>query len=346
MSNKRILITGMGSGVGQGIVKALRMSALDLTLVGADISHLHSGMFRVDEALLIPKVEDEGSLERMLGILRDARIDMVMVGSEFDLAFFSEHRALIERETGALVAASPPEVIAVSNDKRCTADFLRDQGLPYAAWTAPASTTEALRDAESLGYPVILKDAEGTSSRHVHVLEKPGELAAVFESVPNAMLQQLIGMPSNDLHSEFTCSVFKGADGELVGPFTARRTLRGGSSWIVEVLPVPELDELLLAIGRNLPVLGSLNVQLMLGTEGPVPFEFNARPSGTTAVRAHYGFNEPEMTVRSYLLGQSLPRPVIGQGLAFRYLEEVFVDNATACSAERFFGKGTVRRWY
>jgi carbamoyl-phosphate synthase large subunit len=68
----------------------------------------------------------------------------------------------------------------------------------------------------------------------------------------------------------------------------------------------------------------------MVGPEGPVPFEFNPRFSGTTAMRAHFGFNEPAMLIRSYLLGEDVPEPEQRKGLAFRYLDEVFVDGASA----------------
>ena len=41
----------------------------------------------------------------------------------------------------------------------------------------------------------------------------------------------------------------------------------------------------------------------MMGPKGPIPFEINARFSGTTAIRAHFGFNEPELAIQSYQRG-------------------------------------------
>ena len=107
------------------------------------------------------------------------------------------------------------------------------------------------------------------------------------------------------MDSEYTCSVFKCNDGSLLGPFTARRTLRSGNSWHVEVRRYEEFIPLLLKIGELLPVMGSINVQLMMGKDGPVPFEFNARFSGTTAVRSYFGFNEPAMAIKNYFLGEN-----------------------------------------
>ncbi len=346
MNPIRTLVTGAGSGVGQGIVKALRASSLPLRIISSDIAPLNSALFRTDEALLLPKVEDEGSLEVIIDGIKKARIDVVMIGSEFDLCFFAGHKELIEAETGALVVVSPRKTVEVAEDKWLTAEFLRENNLAYAPAYVPKGAHEALEAAAAWGYPFILKARTGTSSRHIHVVENERQLLFLLDVVPNLMLQQMVNTPGKSLGCEYTCSVFRCRDGSLLGPFTARRTLRGGSSWVVEVGRFGELHHLLLAIGEALPAMGTLNIQLMIGPVGPVPFEFNARFSGTTAVRAHFGFNEPEMAIRSYFLQEEFEKPVIRYGLALRYLEEVFVDNAAASSAERFFTRGTVRTWF
>ena len=131
-----------------------------------------------------------------------------------------------------------------------------------------------------------------------------------------------------------------------MGPFTARRTLRGGNSWLIEVDRFRQFDRLLLDIGHLLPGVGSLNVQLRDGPRGPIPFEVNARFSGTTAVRAHFGFNEPEMFLKTWVLGEPCPEPAIRKGIAMRYLEEVFIDGVAARDLREPLPRGDVRPWF
>ena len=171
-------------------------------------------------------------------------------------------------------------------------------------------------------------------------------LQECFLSTPLPMLQRVIDIPTSDLNSEYTCSIFKTQDGKLIGPFTARRTIRGGTSWHIEVARFDELNSLLLAIGKEMDFIGSLNVQLMLSEQGPVPFELNSRFSGTTAVRAHFGFNEPEMALKAFYYRQDIPQPNIRSGIAFRYHEEVFVDDVSADELRPSTHKGYVNTWF
>jgi carbamoyl-phosphate synthase large subunit len=342
----RVMVTGAGSGVGQGIIKALKISDLPLRVISADIGPLNCGLFRTEEAVLIPRVESPGALEEIIDILTRNDVRVLMVGSEFDLEFFARNKAVIEEETSAFIVVSPEKTVEIAADKWATANFLKEHALPCAEAAIPSDLDEAIAAAEAWGYPVMLKARRGTSSRHVHVIESAERMRLVFQGVPQPMVQQLIRMPSADLGHEYTCSIFSCRDGQILGPFTARRTLRAGSSWAIEVAPFPDLFPLLMEIGRTLPSLGSLNVQLMVGPDGPVPFEFNARFSGTTAVRAHYGFNEPEMAIRSYVSMEENLSPSIGSGMALRYLEEVFVDGATSESLTQPLPKGTVRAWF
>lgn len=347
MSALCVIVTGAGSIVGQGIVKALRHSDMLLRIIATDIAPLNAALFRADEAHLMMPVESPDALESIVEVIRPLHADALMIGSEFDLAFFSKHRALIERETGTKVIVSPPETIELADDKFLTATFLKDHGLPFAPAFAASNVDEAARWAAENGYPVVLKARRGTSARHVHIVADESALRALFPSVPLPMVQALAGpINKKDLANEYTCSVFRAADGQILGPFVSRRTLRGGSSWIVEVAPRPEIEPVLQRIGALVPSVGSLNVQLMLSDGRAVPFEFNARFSGTTPIRAYFGFNEPEMALRSFVLGQAIVPPAIRTGTTIRYVEEMFIDGILPDQLGPPFVKGHVLPWF
>lgn len=346
MAPVRVLVTGAGSGVGNGIVKALRLSGLPLTVVCSDIGPLNVGLYRADEAVIWPKVESPGALEAIVASLKALSVDLVLIGSEYDLAFFAANRGVIEKESGTRVVVSPPETVAIAGDKWQTSEFLRANGLPFAETTVPESLAAARAVAKDWGYPVMLKARAGTASRHVHVISNEAALDRQFPTVPGPILQRLLDTPSAALKNEYTAAVFSARDGEVIGPFVGRRTLRGGDSWNIEVAPFADIHPLVRAIAEKLPSMGTLNVQLMKTAQGPVPFEINARFSGTTAVRAHFGFNDAAMAVRHFHLGEALAQPTIGRGMVFRYMEEVFVDDVAAADLRAPVLKGEVHAWF
>ena len=124
MDPVRVLVTGVAGGVGQAIVKALRMARLPVTLVGVDISALAAGMYWTDERALMPRVEEDGARDAVIALIRERRIAVVLIGSEHELEFFAENRALIERATGAVVVISRPGTIVIAADKWLTTCFL------------------------------------------------------------------------------------------------------------------------------------------------------------------------------------------------------------------------------
>lgn len=342
----RVLVTGAGSGVGQAIAKALRISDLDVTVVFADIDPLNPGFHRAAESVLIPRVEEPGSLERVIGIIAANRIDAVMIGSVFDMMFFAEHRAEIERTTGALVVVSPPDVIAMATDKWLTAEYLRQHGLPHPRTILVEDVDTAMAGARELPYPVIVKPRFGRASQSVHVIKDSERLYHALRLIDEPIVQEMIAPPSQKLAAEYTCSFVKRASGAVIGPFTARRSLRSGHSWVVEAGDFTALHPLLLDIAREVPCFGPFNVQLMVGPSGPVPFEFNPRFSGTTAMRAHFGFNEPAMVLRAERLGERVETPAYADGTAFRFLEEVYVDAPPEALSTPPFRQGVVNDWF
>jgi carbamoyl-phosphate synthase large subunit len=346
MTPMRAIVTGGGSIVGQGVMKALRYSGLPIHVICTDIAGLNPGMIRAEESKIMPPVEQPGSLGVWIEEIRKLKVQCLLIGSEYDLAYFADNKDAIERETGCIVIASPPKTVAIADDKALTTDFLKMHGLPHAKTVSGLSAADAKRWVSEIGYPIVLKPKSGTSSRHVQVIRDDESLVYWYPRTPRPMLQEYLEPAADAFGSEFTCSTFRLADGKLLGPFVSRRTLRDGSSWIVEVKFDEEIGKLITAISECLPSVGSLNVQLMRTKRGPVPFEFNARFSGTTPIRAFFGFNEPEMAIRSYVLGENDIKPTIKTGICVRYIEEIMLEALELKGSHHFSRSGIINHWF
>ena len=73
----------------------------------------------------------------------------------------------------------------------------------------------------------------------------------------------------------------------------------------------------------SFPFRGSANLQCKVTKAGIIPFEVNCRISGTNSIRAQFGFNDVEFTIRELLFRETLQTPEIKQGCAMRLMLDI-----------------------
>ncbi|WP_176597022.1 MULTISPECIES: ATP-grasp domain-containing protein [Sphingobium] len=317
----KILVTGAGAVLGQGIIKSLRQSALDCQVIAADPNPLSSGLYWADRAYRLPFAHDPAFGDRIHQLLDRERPDVVLVGTDVELSWFAAERHRLEALFGTHVLVSDPRVVAIADDKLETARFFESVGLPHPASAAgeDEEAVEALIDA--VGFPLVVKPRIGARSVGVSVVRDRAALASALEGCGGLVIQQCVGDPD----CEFTASTLV-FDGEVRASIVMRRDLRDGNTYRAYTGDYPELNEQVRVLGKALQPYGPANFQFRTDADGtPRVFEINARFSGTTPLRAMAGFNEVEMCVRKLLHGTPIIQPPVRSGVILRYLDEIFV---------------------
>ena len=321
----RVAVTGVGGGVGQSVLKALSLSKLPLKIFPVDVQPFSSGLYMGREGKILPPPEQPSALKEWEQWLREEDIDVLIPGSDHDLPALAAIRDEWEQNGVCLLLLSDQSLVDACRDKAVLTKQLLEAGLPSPDSRWEESPEEILdwikRD---VGFPVIIKPRSGFASKNVEMIQDEEEFRFYIKRIPKPIVQEYLTMPSGV--QEFTCSVFRDRDGQNVGVFMSRRDLVGGATYRAEVNHWPELETLLLQMSDFLKPRGPMNVQLRLTERGPVPFEVNIRCSGTSAIRAYFGYNEPEMFLRNYVLGQELEAPQVRKGYALRYWNEVFLE--------------------
>lgn len=342
----RVAVSGVGGGVGQSVMKALSLATLPVDIVPVDVQPFSAGLYRgTSPGAVLPRPETAEGIGAWADWLAAEKIVALIPGSDHDLLPLARVRAEWEGAGATKVLVSDLSLVQACRDKALTHQKLAAAGLPVPDSAWDLSAEEAVAWARSHGYPVVLKPRDGFASRGVHVIRDEEELRFFFPRTPNPIVQEHLSDGGRE--EEFTCAVFVDREGEPAGTFMARRDLSGGATYRAEVNVWPEIRDLLMAIGRTLRPRGPLNVQLRQTARGPVPFELNIRCSGTAAIRAHFGYNEPEMLLRHYVLGEPLAPPAPRTGYAFRYWNEIFLEGVDREQLQRSSAelKGTVRAW-
>lgn len=317
-----VLILGLGGNVSQGILKALRMSSLSTRTVGACVSPMSAGLFATDKAYLSPLAADPAFPDWLVETCRKERIDAVLSGSEAVLDVLAPRREELERAIDAVVLVSSPEAVEIGGDKLRTCAWLEAAGLNFPRYADPSDPAALERLGAEAGYPLIAKPRHGKSSAGILMLRSPADLGCVPSEAAYVVEELLTG-------DEFTAGCFSDGVGEVRGSVVMRRSLAAGTTVEAELGDFPKPRAEALRITERLRPLGPCNVQLREHQGRAVCFEVNVRFSGTTPIRAHYGFNEVEAALRHFVLGEEVQLSAAASGRVVRYWNEVYVDGGT-----------------
>lgn len=319
-----VAVSGAGSLIGQGIIKALKISALDYRLVALDFFPHAVGLYWAEAAHLLPDVlspsVSEGEyLGRLTELLRRERVDVLLIATDFEVPLLAKHRTTVEAESGCKVVVSSPEVAEIGDDKWVTYQFLRTHGFPYAPSLVDLNQLEGF--ISETGFPLIVKPRRGARSRAVSLVRDMSELSGALKAAwPEPIIQRAVGTPE----SEYTCGAVV-LEGECLGVIAMRRELRDGNTFRAFLEPASDIEAMVRAAALALNPYGPANFQLRVGEEGPAIFEINARFSGTTVIRALAGFNEVEAIIRWAMSGERIMLTRQRSGVVLRYFEELFV---------------------
>lgn len=318
---RKVLVTGAGALLGQGIIRSLRRASLPLELISVDPSPYSAGLYWTDRSYRVPLASDPGYLPRIREILQRERPSAVLIGTDVELALFAEQRAALEKEFGTHILVSDPRVVAIADDKYRTFEFFRDAGFDCPASALPGKEEALIR---AVGFPFIVKPRVGARSVGVSVVNDREQLAAALKGRDGLVIQECVSGPE----FEYTASTLV-FDGVCRASIVMRRDLRDGNTYRAYVEDFPELNALVRRFGEALKPFGPANFQFRLDAQGRAKvFEINARFSGTTPLRALAGFNEVEMCLRYLLDGEPISQPKVEPMAILRHWSETVVRPA------------------
>jgi len=289
---KNILVTGAGGGIGQGVIKSLRMiNDIEIRIIATDISELATGLYAADMMYLVSSYKSENYLSDLGRIFKKESIDYYIPGTDVELRFCAENKQLIFDEFNVHTIISSLEVINIADNKYETALFLKNNGFNYPE-------TIYLKDADQtdIKYPVIVKPSVGARSIGVYKANSFIELNKYLDTTDNPVIQEFIGTDDQ----EYTCTVVK-VNNEISPVLALKRTLRSGDTFTAEPLKHKLIEQYVLDVASKLEIDGGCNFQLRLDEDGqPKIFEINSRFSGTTPFCSYLGFNPVEFYLKKH----------------------------------------------
>lgn len=325
---KRILITSVGSLVGQNILDSIADRRGELRVVGVNSDPLTPNNFRCDAAYLAPETENEDAfIARLREIIAQERPDLVLAGRDHDLGPLA--RLKVAREFPAVLFLIPdPPAVTVVNDKYATAEFARRHGLPYAETALTADEVDRLIARH--GFPLICKPRLGHATRGVTVVRNRGEAEAAMAR-GGFLLQEYLCAPA-DLDAiladtrygaplvhrfleedHYSVQSLVTADGKVLAYFATVHVMENGRDIMVTPIVAPGMERVATDYACHLSKLGyigPLNMNCKRLADGSfVPYELNGRFTGASSSRALLGYPEVAFAIDHFLHGRAIANP-------------------------------------
>lgn len=316
----RVLVTGVGGrSFGNQILHALLLLGDKYHIVTTDADSFSFGLYETPHRYIVPLANSTDYIPAISRLVKRENIDVILPGTEAETLVLAKHKKLFS-ESDCTIISSPAEVVKLCDDKKNIHNWLNANGFATPK-TAPPSEWPQLVD--EVGFPIIGKPTKGSGgSRNVAILNDTEEVNRYLEAVPNKkeiIFQEYIGTPED----EYTVGVLISKSANVIDSIVIHRKLIGLSLYtertvnnktyalstgysqgfiVKDNLIQKTCEDLALKIG----IRGPANIQLRISDKKVVIFEVHSRFSGTTSIRADAGFNEPDVLIKNFLLGEEI----------------------------------------
>lgn len=309
-----ILVTCVGSGVGQSVIDSLNLQR-DFRIIGCDGNpNVYAHSF-CDKLYVVPSLYSEGYTDYILKLCLENQVDVVIPGHDHELVIFAKEYDKF-KSNGIEVIVSEPKLIAISRDKQEWYDFFTPLGCKIVP---TVSVKEFLKSPDTDILPAIVKPSGGSASQGISIINDLKELEGLNEE---DIIQPYLFPEKTDKNyekiysavkkgnflqmSEISIQLIFNSESKFSGIFISKNSLKSGVPVYVDPIN-PEEFEYTYEIMKFVPILeshgvkGPVNIQGRITPKGLFFFEMNMRFTGITGNRALLGFNEVDFLVRNFL---------------------------------------------
>ena len=320
---KIFLVTGVGSLLGQGIIKTILSSKKKFKIIGTDYFKDAIGFNWVNNSYLLPDILKKKNIKswekKILRIIKNEKISYLIPGLDFELERIIKIKKKIEEKTSCKVIISNEKIIKTFQDKWLTYKFLQKNNFLYPKTTLPNNLKNFLKENK---FPLIVKPRKGHTSKNVFLVKNKFELKIAIKKSKNPIIQEYLFKKNN----EYTCgSIF--SNNKVISVITLNRSLKNGNT--IKAIHLKnknfvKINNYIKNITNFIKPFGPLNFQLCLTSRGPMIFEVNPRFSGTTPLRFMYGVNEIDILIDD-LEKKRQKKIKYKYGTVMRYFENLFL---------------------
>jgi carbamoyl-phosphate synthase large subunit len=153
---KKILVTGIGGNVGQGILRNIRDCFPEVIIVGVDIAIFTSGNFLCDKTFQVPYSYEDNYIKVIQSIVEEEKIDLIIPSTDYEVYYLALSKCALKTN----VVVSDYQIAKIYLDKYETFLHHSKHNIPFAKSWLP-------KDYDFSEKEIIAKPREGRGSRGI-----------------------------------------------------------------------------------------------------------------------------------------------------------------------------------
>ncbi len=309
----KILFTSVGRRVElmQAFRNAAKRLAVDLTIIGTEITKSAPALQFCDKAEIVCRISDERYIPTLLAICEKEKVACLIPTIDTDLLLLAENKERLEA-IGTKVLIGRSEKIRLCRDKNYTADYFISLGLKSPL---PVNSVEKYKTGE-MGFPAFIKPKDGSSSINAYRVDNLEDLKLYAEKIGDYIIQSFIS------GKEYTIDIFCDYEGNPVYITPRERmAVRAGEVLKTRITQDDAMIAEMKTLVADFKPSGQITVQLIQNEETGENcyIEINPRFGGGAPLSIKAGVDSAEAVLRM-LNGEKLS-----------YVEKAAKDGAIYC---------------
>lgn len=280
----KILVTGVGAIIGQGILKSLKDYGSELH--GMDIFEHAYGQSLCMSFHKAERADSPNYFSFIEALHAKYQFDLVIPGIEQDMYALHSLKAKLKCK----ILLNNDLLIGLSKDKWKTFEYFKNvDGWPLIP-TQLHNSFEILKD--GLGLPFLMKPKFSYASKSIHTIKDKYDFDYFTKGQESSSIfQKIVGSQTE----EFTLHLFGDGKGGVLDQIVMNRSLsKEGATSIAEYSEDKNLNEYCKKIAQVTKPLGPTNVQVMRDNGVIRLLEINPRLSSACSIATLMGYNAPQ----------------------------------------------------
>ncbi|MBD3215957.1 MAG: ATP-grasp domain-containing protein [Candidatus Lokiarchaeota archaeon] len=197
MNGIKVLVTGAGGPAGMGVIKSLKLSDLDINILGADMDKYAPGLYISDKSFIIPAADNEKFSEKILEICDLEDVDIIIPTVDQEVVIFSKFMDRLNKIHVKIMIPNLQNILNCIN-KWKTYNICKKERLDVPL-SIQVTRENIIENMSELDFPIVIRPYQSRGARGISFIQSKDEIPAAIRKAEKYsdkyMIQEFVPGP-------------------------------------------------------------------------------------------------------------------------------------------------------